>query len=787
MNTNNAGAQGRIFRQMPTLMLGTDEGRDGGRSAQAPLFDFRAVLRLLRRRRGFILVICAICVALTVLVDRLTPTTYSASASILLDEQAVTPFGRDELFADLALNNPAVESQMQVMRSPFLLSRAVDRLDLGENPEFMAAPTTPLAQSLRALRDRVFPMLAEEPPETTAAERFETAVDRLRDNLRVTRNAQTLVIRLQFTASSPELAAQIVNEVAQTYIDNRLGIRQESAQRAAEWFDERIAELNVQALEVEQRMEQMRGGGVDALDASEAAASLQRARQELQDALAQRARAQTDVLRLRTLVESGRGLRGIPSNFDSGALETLVEEATRLREELAAALLATPQDAAEVERLTERIESLEAAGASVLNGLLEDAEAQAAAAETNLQSAQALFDNARAASGGNVTTAIDVELRSLEGEARIYRELNERYLQSYLEVIQQQSFPSTEATIIDAATPPDFPNGASLKELGILAALIGLSLGAGGAFLREAMDGTIRTAAQLSRSARAPVLGLLPSGTGRDADDARKGEQRRLPAIAPPSRRVDFTHEVIVLPENRVSLTKTAPQIYSTITNPLSPYSESIRRVNVEAENMRALIAGDGSSVPKCIGFISDRPSQGRSVAAANFAEMLAVGGGRTLLIDMDWTGVYLTESISPAAQFGLAELSMAQARIESNQAFWYDERTSLYFLPNRSMDKEATLDPGVFDQARLKSLLGALMDKFDNVVLDMSPLAESSDAAGFSDVVLGYVAVADWGTTRSASLARELRRAAIFPPKLMGTLLNGVSQQELEEYETAV
>jgi succinoglycan biosynthesis transport protein ExoP len=86
-----------------------------------------------------------------------------------------------------------------------------------------------------------------------------------------------------------------------------------------------------------------------------------------------------------------------------------------------------------------------------------------------------------------------------------------------------------------------------------------------------------------------------------------------------------------------------------------------------------------------------------------------------------------------------------------------------------------------------LKRLIRSMMGKFDNVILDLSPMSESSDVAAFSDVVLGYVAVADWGATRSESLSRELRRAAINPPKLMGTLLNGISQSDLDEYETAV
>jgi succinoglycan biosynthesis transport protein ExoP len=785
MNDNSRG-QGRSNALQARIMpipLEDMQGHSNG--AQAPLFDFKGVLRLMRRWLWLIAAMVAICLGVVVFLNSITPNIYTASSRILLDEQNVNPFGSDEIFGNLDLSSQVVESQLQVIRAPYLLSRVVDDLDLSQNEAFMASPTTPTQDRISEFLASISPPEeASEPP--SEAELFQTAVERLRDNLSVSRNAQTLIIRIEFSSASPELAAQVVNAVAEAYINNRLNLRQETASRAADWFDERMAELNAQAIDVERRMEQLSGGGAEALESSQTANMLQSARQNLQNAMAERSRAQTDVLRLRTIIESDRGLRGVPPSLASEPLSTLMEEAAAARASLANELLQDPSDADAIETLTSRIESLESTGVYVLTNLLSDAEARAADAESAFSAAETTFETARADGGGNVTNAIEVELRRLEGEARIYQELHENYLGSYLRTVQQQSFPTTEATIIEYALEPEFPDGPGLSRLGLLAILIGVTLGAGSAFAIESSDGRIRNSDQLLRAARAPFLGILPSHDDPVPSQAKGGGQLRLPTIHVPARQRDIQHQVIALPENRVALTHEVPQMYAAITNPLSPFSETIRRVNVEADNMQALISDGEQRQPKIIGFISDRQSRGRSIAAVNYAEMLAVGGSQTLLIDLDWTGLFLTEKIAPSAHFGIAELGMTNSAIRSEQAFWYDERTSLYFLPNRSMDVDATLDPGAFDQARLKSLISTLAGKFDTVVIDLSPMASSSDPAAMSEIVSGFVAVADWGQTKTASLSAELRRAAIHPPKLLGTVLNGVSAKELEKYQVA-
>ena len=84
--------------------------------------------------------------------------------------------------------------------------------------------------------------------------------------------------------------------------------------------------------------------------------------------------------------------------------------------------------------------------------------------------------------------------------------------------------------------------------------------------------------------------------------------------------------------------------------------------VNVEADKLQSATLVNGYPLPKIIAFISDKKSSGRSVAAINYAETLALGAGRTLLIDLDWTGVYLSEHSNPVPARRLGQTTLGRS-----------------------------------------------------------------------------------------------------------------------------
>src|SRR6202011_1334218 len=91
-------------------------------------------------------------------------------------------------------------------------------------------------------------------------------------------------------------------------------------------------------------------------------------------------------------------------------------------------------------------------------------------------------------SQSQVTNQAQIQLRELESTSQTFRALYDNFLQRYMESVQQQSFPITEARLITKATPPaqkDYRKtflGLAVVPVG------GLLLGFALAFFRELMD-----------------------------------------------------------------------------------------------------------------------------------------------------------------------------------------------------------------------------------------------------------------------------------------------------------
>ena len=86
---------------------------------------------------------------------------------------------------------------------------------------------------------------------------------------------------------------------------------------------------------------------------------------------------------------------------------------------------------------------------------------------------------AQAVSGSQATDAKSVTLRELQSTAQTYKTIYDNFLQRYMEAVQQQSFPITEARVISSASRPlDKSHPKVLLDLAI-ACLGGIALGFG--------------------------------------------------------------------------------------------------------------------------------------------------------------------------------------------------------------------------------------------------------------------------------------------------------------------
>ena len=143
--------------------------------------------------------------------------------------------------------SPQVRSETLLLRSPALLRKVVDDLELAEDPEFnpLLRPPGFLDQAKDLVRRRVqrrvpagaassrgSPYWGITLPEKTVdrplgPQAVREAGDRSRssDNLSVFNDGRSLVISVTFTSESPERAAQIVNHLFESYLAEKREVR----------------------------------------------------------------------------------------------------------------------------------------------------------------------------------------------------------------------------------------------------------------------------------------------------------------------------------------------------------------------------------------------------------------------------------------------------------------------------------------------------------------------------------------------------------------------------------
>ena len=389
-------------------------------------------------------------------------------------------------------------------------------------------------------------------------------------------------------------------------------------------------------------------------------------------------------------------------------------------------------------------------------------------------------------------------LRDLESTAQVYHSIYDNFLQRYMEAIQQQSFPITEARVISSAAPPNKKSGPlPLNVLGLAGAL-GCILSFAIASLREAIDRVFRTTRQIETVLKTKCLAVLPKLNKEDFDLSRRleapsatGEARtRKPDIT----RVDpLTTSSI---EHRSS-NRTAAQILQfeagatkvgriidadrnrylryVVKEPLSSFAEACRAVKIAAD-----ISGSMQD-NKVIGVTSVVPREGKSTLSSNLSQLIAHSGKRAILIDGDLRNPTLTRALAPAAETGLLEV--LSKKFSLADVIYKDIETGLDFLPAVIGSRIAHTNE-ILASDSFRDLIAQLRKTYDFVILDLSPLAPVVDVRATTRVVDSYIFVVEWGKTRMNLVQSQLAGAPEVRDRLLGVVLNKVNMTVLERYE---
>lgn len=266
----------------------------------------------------------------------------------------------------------------------------------------------------------------------------------------------------------------------------------------------------------------------------------------------------------------------------------------------------------------------------------------------------------------------------------------------------------------------------------VLGIVLGLVLGLGIAFLIEALDTRIRSAAEVAERLGLTLLARLPA----------------------PMRKLQKGDQLVMIAE------------------PRDPRAESFRmlRTNLEFATL--------DSDVRSILVTSAVEAEGKSTTAANLAVTMARAGKRVALVDLDMRRPYLHRFFELGGRPGVTNVALGDASLEEALApVDLDEAIGdLHVLTTGPLPP----DPGEFvGTHQLREILMRLREDYDAVVIDSPPLLRVGDAMRLSSYVDGVIVVTQLNLLRRRMLTELKHVLDAIPARKLGFVVTGAQRED--------
>ena len=279
--------------------------------------------------------------------------------------------------------------------------------------------------------------------------------------------------------------------------------------------------------------------------------------------------------------------------------------------------------------------------------------------------------------------------------------------------------------IIESADIPMSPIEPTPTRTAVLAAVVGLLIGLGAAFLLDYLDDKVRSESDLEALVDKPVLAVVP--------------------IDPP-------------PDNRPI----------SISEPGHVAVEAYRQLRT---NVQFLGLDQPISV---IQLTSSLAGEGKTTTSANLAVVLAQAGHRVALVDADLRRPRIHEVFGIAQVPGFTDLLLgAEAKTIVNHVdVEGGTRLSVY-----SSGAVPSNPSELLSGRRTRQLLKEMGAHYDYVIVDSAPILPVSDSVALSGAVDGVIVVAQAGRASDDEVVGTVERLQRVSAPILGLVLNQASK----------
>jgi capsular exopolysaccharide synthesis family protein len=172
--------------------------------------------------------------------------------------------------------------------------------------------------------------------------------------------------------------------------------------------------------------------------------------------------------------------------------------------------------------------------------------------------------------------------------------------------------------------------------------------------------------------------------------------------------------------------------------------------------------------LPRIIMLTSPRPGEGKSTTTANLAASIAMSGKRVLIIDCDLRHPSIHQIYDLPNEIGLSMVLAGETAGETAI-----QPTTIQQLDVMTAGPVPAYPPELLASSEFPSLLAALRDTYDCILLDSTPLVNLSDGAMLAAHAEGVLVVVASGYTRYPDLNMALRVLEQVGAPILGLIHN--------------
>ena len=294
--------------------------------------DLRGLGRVLWQKKARILGLTLLAGGVAFLVVNAITPRYQSESRLLLEarENVFLRAEADKTGERATIDPEAVTSQLQLVLSRDLAREVIKKEKLADNPEF-----DPSNGGLAALR-AILGMLGIGRDLSTMSPE-ERTLEAYYDRLNVYAVEKSRVIAIDFSSANPDLAAQVANTIAATYLSMQQAAKQDQTRAAGNWLAGEIEKMRAQVADAEAKVEEYRTRAnlfAGSNNTSLPSQQLTEINSQIAAARGQKADLEARARQLRDLISSGKSIDSADI-ANSDTMRRLIEQRIAVRAQLA--------------------------------------------------------------------------------------------------------------------------------------------------------------------------------------------------------------------------------------------------------------------------------------------------------------------------------------------------------------------------------------------------------------------------------------------------------------------